>query len=383
MSAPEPLLEFHPDLEGSDDSDQLSVAGEYDRRPNTSRKHFEFVDKFGKGLYYESELLEQEVRDNVDLEMIGQGGSTILHVMAERWSSRMKDTFTAIMKRYPAIYRVEDDLRRTVIEKAKDGRGATSRFVDFFATEFSKETVDLLLADERSSILKILLPALKNIAAWERLLHHLGKEILENRWGGHPFLHYTVAYIAQSKPQGKDSELLNVVQAILHKVPESLTQLNKGHLSAYQYHRDLYEKGGAHEALNIALAQEQAYKRDEEGSKPLSPKDRVEKSIPTLRRMDKIQSQDLKPLKDKPEQLDESEEKIDQLNSRDSTTQGPMKAIAKPFLSRSRNKSGKSEEYIRQKLQINADIARLLQLEMLRSVDAEDMPSLLYQGDNG
>lgn len=390
MSSAEPSLEDNPYLgdsdylDDSDDLDQLSVGGEYDRRPYISRKHFEFLENIDKGLYDDSERLEQEVKDNVDLEMIGESGSTILHVMAERWSSKMKGPFTAIMKRYTAIYRVEDDLRRTVIEKAKDGRRETSRFVDFFATEFNEETVDLLLA-ERWAILEILLPSLKNIAAWERLLCRLGKEVLRHRWGGNPFLHYTVAYIAQSKPQGKDSELLNVVQAILHQVPESLTQLNERHLSAYQYHGVLYEQGGVHKALDIALAREQAHSQDEESSKPPSQRGKVEECIPNpLRRIDEIQTQeDLKSLKDKPEQLDQSEEKIDQLSSRDSIPKVPMKPIARIFPYRNRKKTGKSKEYIQQKLQANAEVARLLRLQILRYVDAEDMPSLLYQGENG
>ncbi|KAK1240303.1 hypothetical protein MKX08_007745 [Trichoderma sp. CBMAI-0020] len=345
------------DILYSDEDDLLNaLAGDdYERRSQISSKHFKFLNKIENGEYNEPKLLEHEIMENVDLKLKGDNGSTILHVMVERWSSTIEAPFAAIMKTYPDLYLVEDDLKRTALEKTEDGTREGKNHVEYFATNFSEETVNLLRG-EKSRIMEVLLKALRNIAAWETLLRQLGTKALEHKWDGNPLLHRIVAYIATcTRSDDQFSILLDVVKALLHHVPESITQMNHQNLSAYQLHKKLLDKErqrGEPAKPDSSLSKKSSL----DNEKHITPEMLVLKKRPT----------NDWPSNEPPTNNQEDVENPSRIKrTRPSRIRARTKKVTFPDL----------------KSRVNKALARCLQLELLRKVDPEDIPSLLYHRD--
>lgn len=337
----------------------VSAGDDYERRSQIYREHFTFLEKIEAGEYDEPKLLEQEVMENVNLKMKGDNGSTILHVMVARWSSAMEAPFAAIMKTYPDLYLVEDDLKRTALEKAEDGFREAKNYIEFFATNFSEATINLLHG-EKSHIMDILLRALRNITTWETLLRQLGTRALEHKWDGNPLLHRIAAYIATcTRSDNQFSILLDVVKAILRHVPESITQMNHQNLSAYQLHHNLLEEERQREELR---------KPDNSLSKKSSVD--FEKHIAPETLGLKRRSSIDRPSKDRPAIILKDVKEVEVTKFR----------TTRPSRPRTRNKKATFSDL---KFRVNKTLARFLQLELLRKVDAKDIPILLYHENEG
>jgi TolA-binding protein len=319
------------------------------------------------------------------------------------------------MKTYPDLYLVEDDLKRTALEKAEDGLREAKNYVEFFATNFSEATVNLVRG-EKPHIMDILLRALRNIAAWETLLRQLGTKALEHKWDGNPLLHRTVAYIATcTRSDNQFAILLDVVKAILRHVPESITQMNQQNLSAYQLHHQLHQN-----LLEEERQREEKRQREEERRL-----DRREEE----RRLDRHEEENRFDRREKERQLarvrqheaesqrGESTKPDNSLAKKSSVdfekhiapeTLGLIRRSSIVSLPKDRpannpkdikdvestSKFGTERSYkIRTrkkkatfsdlKSRVNKTLARFLQLELLRKVDAKDIPILLYHENEG
>jgi hypothetical protein len=136
-------------------------------------------------------MIKNQIQDPARwrLEATGDMGSTILHVICDRWYKRRHaPLLDALMERFPDMYLAEDSLGRTVLERNKSD-GITYTFIGFFTAVHDKQAVELIR--RKTGLLALLLGTFQDTNLWGRILKRIPFDrFLDRDKSGITFLHH-------------------------------------------------------------------------------------------------------------------------------------------------------------------------------------------------
>lgn len=186
----------------------------------------------------------------------GDLGSTLLHVISDRWSPGLESLFDFLMMHFPNLFLEKDDLGRTVLDRNQTGR-LENHFVTFFATRYQQQTA--VLVDGHEKLLSFLVTGLSaGWPVWETLLCRLDSHLfLEVDGEGNNFLHQVVRawYAYSNRPW-----LLSIANYTIKEQWTTLVRRNKNQQTPYQCR----SSAGNSRLRNVV-------KRPEQASTPATP----------------------------------------------------------------------------------------------------------------
>lgn len=173
---------------------------------------------------------EAELRKLVErfehLEGLDENGSTVLHLISERWQSGLGPLFGVLMERYPGLFLLSDNLGRTVLDRDRSTRRPS--FVAFFVKSYLTQTKDLI--EGQNILLAFLLSELRDPECWKLLLPEIGHLLDKTYEKGNTFLHLA---IIESNLRN-DCCLTLIVTETVYAAPNTIEMLNSDGRSAYR-----------------------------------------------------------------------------------------------------------------------------------------------------
>ncbi|KUJ11642.1 uncharacterized protein LY89DRAFT_228965 [Mollisia scopiformis] len=171
------------------------------------------------------------------LDKKGEMGSTILHLITERWSktnrsgSDLAELFKAVMEKCPRLFLEKDDLGKSILNRSSM-RKKKSNFAQFFIYEYPDKTEELVREDP--DILKLMVASSMELDIWKALLGRLGKSagklLLRCDEGGNTFIHNILRNIDHGPFH---VALPHIILEIIRAAPDSLKTLNDEGKSLY------------------------------------------------------------------------------------------------------------------------------------------------------